>query len=174
MTDGVIIVNVTERKVGRLRVTGSRYFAQDDVRSGAPSVTEGRVPNVNDLKQEIVSLNQRPDRSVVPTLKAGTAPDTVDVDLQVTDTLPLHGSLELNNAYSQSTRPLRLLASLSYDNLWQRGDSATLSYQIAPQRPSDVDVVSGSYLFHIQGRTCPCSPRTCIPTATSPRSAVRT
>jgi hemolysin activation/secretion protein len=151
VTDGVIIVNVTERKVGRLRVTGSRYFALDDVRNGAGSVAEGRVPNVKQLERDIVALNQQADRSVTPVLKAGVAPDTVDVDLQVTDTLPLHGSLEVNNSYSQSTKPLRALATLSYDNLWQRGDSATIAYQIAPQRPSDVDVVSGSYLFHIPG-----------------------
>ncbi len=151
VTDGVVIVSVTERKVGRLRVTGSRYFALDDVRAGAPSVAEGRVPNVTQLQHDIMTLNQRPDRSVTPVLKAGIAPDTVDVDLQVTDTLPLHGSLELNNAYSQATKPLRLLATLSYDDLWQRGDSATLAYQIAPERSRDVNVVSGSYLFHIPG-----------------------
>ncbi len=94
------------------------------------------MPNVTQLQHDIVTLNQRPDRSVTPVLKAGIAPDTVDVDLQVTDTLPLHGSLELNNAYSQATKPLRLLATLSYDDLWQRGDSATVSYQIAPERSS--------------------------------------
>lgn len=151
MVDGVVVIKVTERTVGRLRVTGSRYFALDDIRAGAPSVAEGRVPNISRLQKDIVSLNQRPDRAITPSLKAGIAPDTVDVDLQVSDTLPLHGSVELNNRYSQSTKPLRTLASLSYDNLWQRGDSATLSYQVAPQRTNDVNVVSGSYLFHIPG-----------------------
>jgi hemolysin activation/secretion protein len=151
MSEGVVILKVTERTVGRLRVTGSRYFAQGDIRAGAPSVAEGRVPNVTRLQNDIVSLNQRPDRTITPTLKAGLAPDTVDVDLQVADTLPLHASVELNNRYSESTKPLRALASLSYDNLWQRGDSATISYQVAPQRTTDVNVVSGSYLFHIPG-----------------------
>ncbi len=151
VTDGVVVVQVTERKVGRLRVTGSRYFALSDVRNGAPSVAEGQVPNVPRLQHDIMTLNQRPDRQVTPVLKAGVAPDTVDVDLQVNDTLPLHASVELNNSYSQATKPLRLLTTLSYDNLWQRGDSATVSYQIAPERPDDVNVISGSYLFHIPG-----------------------
>ncbi len=130
MSEGVVILKVTERTVGRLRVTGSRYFAQGDIRAGAPSVTEGRVPNISQLQKDIVALNQRPDRSITPSLKAGVAPDTVDVDLQVNDTFPLHGSVELNNRYSQATKPLRTLVSLSYDNLWQRGDSATITYQV--------------------------------------------
>jgi hemolysin activation/secretion protein len=146
---GVIVLKVTERKVGRLRVTGSRYYALSDIKNGAPSLAEGSVPNINDVKRDIIALNQLPDRSVTPVLKAGRAPDTVDVDLQVNDSLPLHGSLELNNRQGPDTTPLRLSGSLSYDNLWQRGDSGSLFFQVAPQNPSDATVGSGSYLFHI-------------------------
>jgi len=146
---GVIVLKVTERKVGRLRVTGSRYYALSDIKNGAPSLAEGSVPNINDVKRDIIALNQLPDRSVTPVLKAGRAPDTVDVDLQVNDSLPLHGPLELNNRQSPDTTPLRLSGSLSYDNLWQRGDSASLYFQVAPQNPSDATVGSASYLFHV-------------------------
>lgn len=148
---GLIVLKVTERKVGRLRVTGSRYYALDAIKSGAPSLAEGRVPNINDVQRDIVGLNQWPDRTVTPALRAGRAPDTVDVDLQVNDHLPLHASLELNNRQSIDTKPLRLSGSLGYNNLWQRGDSATFFFQVAPERPSDATVFSGSYLFRIPG-----------------------
>jgi hemolysin activation/secretion protein len=36
-----------------------------------------------------------------------------------------------------------------YDDLWQRGDSFTFSYQVAPQRPNDAEVFSGSYLARV-------------------------
>jgi hemolysin activation/secretion protein len=151
VTGGVVILQVVEEKVGRLRVNGSRYFSLNKIKEQAPSLSPGQVPNFNRIRHDIIALNGWPDRQVIPTLQAGIAPSTVDVDLNVKDTLPLHGSLELNNRYSSDTTPLRLDASLSYDNLFQRGDTISLSYQIAPQDPNNAEVFSGSYLARLPG-----------------------
>lgn len=69
----------------------------------------------------------------------------MDVDLNVKDTLPLHGSLELNNRYSEDSPTLRLNGSISYDNLWQLAQSAGGSFQIAPQNVGKVNVYTGFY-----------------------------
>lgn len=82
-------------------------------------------------------------------LRAGKAPGTVDVDLEVEATLPLHGSIEINNQHNQQTSALRTAATVSYDNLWQMGHSASFTYQVAPQNRSDAEVFSGSYLARI-------------------------
>ncbi len=148
---GVVILQVVEEKVGRLRVNGSRYFSLNKIKQQAPSLAPGQVPNFNRIKHDIVALNEWPDREVIPTLQAGVAPQTVDVDLNVKDTFPLHGSLELNNRYGADTKPLRVTASLTYDNLFQRGDTINFGYQVAPQNASDADVFSGSYLARVPG-----------------------
>ena len=148
-SNGVITVQVVERRVGRLRVTGSRYFVPDAVRAGAPSLSPGTVPNMHRVATDLLGLNQLPDRTVQPSLKPGRYPDTVDVDLAVADKFPLHGSVELNNRYNADTTKLRLNASLTYDNFFQRGDSGTLTYQVAPENVQDAEVTSASYLFHI-------------------------
>jgi hemolysin activation/secretion protein len=144
--DGVVVLQVAESRVEHLNVIGSRYHSIDRIREDAPSLAEGRVPDFDEVKNDIVRLNQQPDRRVTPALKAGTRPGTVDVDLAVTDDFPLHGSLELNNRRSQDTSALRSVASLSYDNLWQRGHSLSLSYQTAPKNTDDARVIFGSYL----------------------------
>lgn len=149
VADGVVVLKVTERTVGRVRVKGSQYHDLADIKAAAPSLKQGTLPHMPEVKHDIVALNQWPDRAVTPSLRAGVAPDTVDVDLNVKDQFPGHATLELNNRQSADTTALRLSGSLSYDNLWQRGDSATISYQVAPQQPSDAEVVSGSYLFRI-------------------------
>jgi hemolysin activation/secretion protein len=136
----------SRRRSGRLRVKGSRYFDLDKIKEKAPSVAEGKLPNLNEVTKDIVALNQLPDRKVTPALRAGAAPGTVDVDLNVEDKLPLHASVELNNHQSPNTKSLRLITSGHYDNLWQRGDSVSFAYQVAPERPSDAIVYSGSYL----------------------------
>jgi hemolysin activation/secretion protein len=149
VTHGLVILKVTERRIGRLRVKDARYYDLGAIRAGAPSLAEGKVPHMPSVQKDLMALNQWPDRSVTPSLKAGAAPDTVDVDLQVKDHPPLHASVELNNRQIANTTPLRTSATLSYDNLWQRGDSASISYNVAPQRTSDTEVASASYLFHI-------------------------
>ncbi|MGB8165874.1 MAG: POTRA domain-containing protein [Chthoniobacteraceae bacterium] len=143
---GVVILNVVENKVGRLRVKGARYFSLDDIKRLAPSVAEGTVPNFNDITRDILALNQLPDRRVTPTLRPGAAPGTVDIDLNVKDTLPVHGSVEVNNRYSADTTELRVNGSASYNNLWQRGHALGVSFQVAPQRPDDAKIFSAYYL----------------------------
>jgi hemolysin activation/secretion protein len=146
VTNGVVILQVIEGKVGRLRVRGARYFLPDQIKKAAPSLAEGTVPNFNQVSKDIVALNQLPDRRVTPTLRAGIEPNAVDIDLNVQDTLPLHGNLELNNRYSPFTTPLRLNGAVSYSNLWQLGHSVGFSFQVAPQNLNDAEVFSGYYL----------------------------
>jgi hemolysin activation/secretion protein len=146
---GVVMLRAIERPVGRLRVVGAQYFLPSDIRNGAPSLAPGTVPNMKNVSRDLVSLNTFADRQVQPALHPGRLPDTVDVDLDVNDTLPLHGSLELNNRYNADTTSLRLAASLSYDNFFQRGDTGSLSYQVAPENVANAEVTSASYLFHI-------------------------
>jgi hemolysin activation/secretion protein len=148
---GLIRLNVTELKVGRLRVTGARYYSPERIREQAPSLREGQAPNYNDVTRDVAALNKSQDRIVTPTLRAGNTPGTVDVDLQVEDSLPVHGTVELNDRFSNRTERLRLSASVSYANLFQRNHSLSLQGQVSPQDPDQSWVVSGSYVAPIEG-----------------------
>ena len=56
------------------------------------------MPNLTALQAQISDLNaQSADLNVVPSLKVGQLPDTVDLTLNVNDHLPFHGSVEFNN-----------------------------------------------------------------------------
>jgi hemolysin activation/secretion protein len=90
------------------------------------------VPDFNAVTKDIVGLNQWPDRRVTPALRACVTPGTVDVDLNVEDKAPFHGSLELNNRRSPNTTGSRLIGTARYDNLWQLGHSFSFTYQVAP------------------------------------------
>ena len=148
---GVVVLQVREGKVGSLRVKGARYFLPSHVQAMARSLAEGKVLNFNDITRDIVALNQLPERQVTPELRPGMEPGTVDIDLNVQDKLPLHASAELNNRYSPNTSALRLNLSASYHNLWQLGHTLGASFQTAPEKPEEVRVFSGYYLFRIPG-----------------------
>ncbi|HEX9242846.1 MAG TPA: POTRA domain-containing protein, partial [Anaeromyxobacter sp.] len=144
--DGVITLDVTETRIARLRVRGARWFSPSDVKALAPSVAEGTSPNFKSVVRDVFELNQLPDRRVMPMVRAGTAPGTMEVDLEVEDHLPLHGALELNDRTSAFTTPLRMNGALRYDNLFQLGHSLSFSFQTAPERPEDARVFAASYL----------------------------
>lgn len=146
---GIVFLQVSEAKIGRLNVEGSRYFSIDAIKKKVPSLQPGSLPDFNKVSREILALNQWNDRQVIPTLTPGFEPGTVDVNLKVNDTLPWHGSVEYNNRYSYGTPMYRANFATSYDNLWQRGDSIGGSYQTAPQQPSAVENYNFFYTARI-------------------------
>ena len=143
---GIVELRVIERPIGRLRVKGAKYSSPQKMKAQAPSIAEGRVPDFNAIPADLAALNQLPDRRVTPALRPGVAPDTVDVDLEVQETAPVHASAELNNRQGPSTEPLRANVSISVNNLAQTGHSLGFSYQTSPQDTSQVKVFSGYYL----------------------------
>jgi hemolysin activation/secretion protein len=143
---GRVRLVVTEARVGKVVVTGEKHTSRQQVLAALPEAKPGAVPNLTAFSAELTALNTRSaDRQVTPQLKAGAEPGTVDVDLAVDDKLPLHGSLEINNKYSQDTTHDRLAASLRYDDLWGLGHSISGYYSVAPERRSDAEVYVGSY-----------------------------
>lgn len=146
--NGLVRLRVTEGKVDRLRITGSRYYSLGYIRSRVPALAKGNVPYLPDVQAQLGTLNQETqDRKITPVMRPGRTPGSVEIELKVEDEFPLHGSVELNNRYSPDTSTLRLVNNLRYDNLWQRGHSLGLSYLVAPEDPDEVAVFSGTYVM---------------------------
>ncbi len=145
--DGIVMLQVVESRIGRVRVKGNRYFTREKILSDLPCLQPGAILYLPDLKRELAMVNRNPDLSVAPQLRPGRDPGTIDVILLVKDHLPLHGSLELNNRASPDTTDLRLNGEISYDNLWQKEHSVSLQYQVSPEDTSEVEVVAASYVM---------------------------
>ena len=150
ISGGVVTLQVVEARVERLRVVGAQYYLPSEIKRDAQSLKEGTVPDFNRVQADIVHLNQWPDRKVTPSLRAGSGPGAIDVDLQVEDHLPFHASAELNNQQSIGTPALRTVGTVSYDNLWQLGHSVSATWQAAPQDLNSVSVYSASYLWRFE------------------------
>ncbi|MFK5950122.1 MAG: ShlB/FhaC/HecB family hemolysin secretion/activation protein [Methylococcales bacterium] len=150
VVNGVVYLQVVEGKISRLRVKDSRYFSLGKIKSSVPALAEGNVPNLTEMQAQLTELSkQTSDRRIIPIMRAGKTPGTIEVDLKVQDKLPLHASLELTGRNSQDTSRTRLTTSVSYDNLWQRFHSASFMYQTSPEKPSEVEVFSGTYVLPI-------------------------
>ncbi|AVQ85534.1 ShlB/FhaC/HecB family hemolysin secretion/activation protein (plasmid) [Variovorax sp. PDNC026] len=151
VTQGIVFLQVNETRVGRVRVVGAEYNSPLDVRDQVPALKEGVVPDFNKAQTQLSALNRGPKRQVMPLVRQGSMPGTMDVDLKVEDQSPWRASVGLNNDYSADTRKLRASASLGHDNLWQLGHSASISFFGAPQDLSQTKVISASYAAPIPG-----------------------
>lgn len=143
--DGVIRLVVLEGRIERLAVTGSRYYSQGYIRQQVPELAEGKVPNFNVVQAQLAVVNRTEDRRVQPVLRPGHDNGTVEAELQVTDKLPVHGTVELNNNHAQYTKPWRLQASARYDNLFQGDHSLSMTAIVAPQDVNESKVLMLDY-----------------------------
>lgn len=144
---GIVRLKVTEGKLDRVRITGARYFANGKIREKMTALTAGSVLSLPELQAQLGEVNQQSrDRVVTPVLKAGNSPGTVDIELKVQDSLPFHGSVELNDRYSANTTHTRASINLSYDDLFQKFHSLSLQYQTSPQKLSETQVLAATYL----------------------------
>lgn len=151
VNNGVVQLSVTEGRVDRLRVTGSRYFSLGKIRNKVPSLAEGSVPHLPTVQKEIQALaTEAADRQVTPVMRPGRTPGTLEVDLKVRDELPLHGSVEVNGRNTATTSRTRLIGMLRYDNLWQKFHSASIQYQVSPENMDEVQVLAGTYVFPLE------------------------
>jgi hemolysin activation/secretion protein len=143
--DGVVRLAVIEGRVHSVYVTGSKYHSQDWIRTRVDALAPGGVPNFNQVQAQLGDLNRGDDRRIQPVLRPGKLPGTVDVDLQVTDALPVSGSVEVNNAHSRDTTPTRIVGSVRFDEFRQRDESLSLTAQVAPEDPSESSVLVGNW-----------------------------
>lgn len=148
VSDQIVRLKATEGRLHEVRISGARYFSERKILAAVPSATAGTVPNVPVLQDQLSAVNvTTADRSVVPILKAGPVPGTVDLALRVDDHLPLHGSVEFDNQYTPYTKPLRATVSLNYANLFNDFDNISVQYQVSPQATSQVSVLAANYAW---------------------------
>jgi hemolysin activation/secretion protein len=144
--EGIVRLRVTEGRLARVRVSGTRYFSNRRILAGAPALEPGVVPYFPAIQQQLAELNrQSSDLKLAPVLRPGAVPGTVDLDLRANDTLPLHASVEVNNRYTIDTTHTRLYFNLAYTNLFQTYQSLAMQYQMAPERTKDSGVFAASY-----------------------------
>ncbi|MBP0661618.1 hypothetical protein J8J07_22130, partial [Mycobacterium tuberculosis] len=88
---------VQQTPIGQLRVVGTRHESPDRIRDRVPALAEGKVPDFDQAQKELTALNEGGRRQVMPLVREGQVPGTMDVDLQVEEKSPWRASASLNN-----------------------------------------------------------------------------
>ena len=148
---GVVTLKVTEGVIERTRVSGAQYTLPSRIKSEAPSIAEGEVPNFNDMQHDLDTINRAPGLRVTPALEPGRMPGTTDIDLKVNDSIPVSAWMDYNNAHSANTATNQLAGGVTYKNLFQRAQTLSMQFQTLPQHPAESTAVSASYMVPLDG-----------------------
>jgi hemolysin activation/secretion protein len=148
---GTVLLRAIEGRLFDIQVTGNNYYPRWQILDKLSSVRVGNVLQEGRLVKELDAVNVNPDLKVTPVLKAGSLPETVDMELKVKDRLPLHAKLTGDNKGPFTTPANRLTAEVSYSNLWEADHILSVQTIQTPTDWGAVQGYSGTYVVPIDG-----------------------
>lgn len=126
----ILEIRVIEGLTGNLEIKGNRYFKSSLIKEKI-KLKKGQVFNYKILQQNLIKINEHPDRNIRAVLIPGKEPGTTDIILEVKDRLPVHLSLNWDNFGSRYIYRDRYQTILTFNNFIGREDILSLQYQIA-------------------------------------------
>ena len=85
LTSGVVRLEVTEGVIGKVVISGNKYFDVNNVRASLPALQEGRAPNLRQMSEDLQLSNENPAKQLEVTLGVSEEEGTVDPKLIVSD-----------------------------------------------------------------------------------------
>lgn len=155
--DGIVSLEIIEGKLGEVRIHGNRYFSSQLL------IRQLRLPmdrpvTYGDIQNRLLKVDEHRDIDVKATFVPGKTPGTTDLDLEVEDEFPVHGSVDANNYGTELSGEERIGLNLVHtnlfgamDELYTRGQfsEGTNAYAVDYSRPflhPDVRI-GGSYIY---------------------------
>ncbi|MGE4357347.1 MAG: ShlB/FhaC/HecB family hemolysin secretion/activation protein [Candidatus Omnitrophota bacterium] len=130
LAEGTLEIRVLEGKMGDLEIRGNRYFKTRLIEKKI-TLERGEPFNYNQLRRNLMKLNEHPDRLVRSVLTPGKERGETDVVLEVQDRLPIHYGFEYDNFGSRFVHRDRYALTFDHNNLTGNDDILSLKYQIA-------------------------------------------
>lgn len=128
LQEGNLEINVLEAKVGNVEIKGNRFFSRKLIDKYL-TVQAGEPFNYNNLKRNLVDINEHPDRNAKAVLSPGKDPASTDILLEVKDSLPIHIGFGYNNFLSRFVRRNNYNTTFTHNNLLGQDDTLTIQYQ---------------------------------------------
>ena len=148
---GIVILRVVEPRIGKVEVSGNKYFGTVNIRRSLPSLQEGQVPNSRALADNLRAANESPVKQARVVLRPSPKENEVDAVVEVEDEKPWHIFSTLDNTGTDETGRTRLGVGLQHANLFNRDHVATVQYITSPEKQNQVDIYSFGYRLPLYG-----------------------
>ncbi len=135
LTGGVVRLVVSEGVVGKVTVTGNKFFNEENVRAGLPDLKEGTAPNMRKLSENIQLSNENPAKQVEVTLGVSDEEGKVNARIDVKEEDPDRFYVTLDNTGSRASGYARLGFSYQNSNMFNKDQVLTVAYTTAVDPP---------------------------------------
>ena len=153
LTTGIVRIDVIEGVLGKVTVSGNRYFELANIRAALPALKEGKAPNLREMSENIQLSNENPAKQVEVTLGVSEEEGKVDAKVSVADENPQRAFATLDSTGTAATGRSRLGVAYQNANLFKLDHTLTLAYTGSPDAPSGVkvDIFSVGYRVPLYG-----------------------
>jgi hemolysin activation/secretion protein len=145
LDQGVVILNVVQIKIARVKIEGNKYFDDANIRRSLPQLNQWEVPDMKAISKSLKLTNENPAKKVVMTMQSGEQDDQVDATLAVTDESPWSATLNLDNTGTKQTGKTHAGFVLQNANLFGLDHVLSLQYTTTVEKPSSVKVYGAGY-----------------------------
>ena len=140
LTTGVVRLQVTEGVIGKVRISGNKYFSDANIRASLPELKEGRAPNLRQMSEAIQLANESPAKQVEVTLGVGEEEGRVDAKVAVTEENPQRVFVTADSTGTEATGVSRVGVAYQNANLFKLDHTLTLAYTGSADAPAGVKV----------------------------------
>jgi len=140
LTTGVVRLQVTEGVIGKVVISGNKYFNDANIRASLPSLKEGKAPNLRQMSENIQLANANPAKQVGVTLGMSEAEGKIDAKVAVTEEDPQRFFVTVDNTGTAATGRTREGIAYQNANLFNRDQTLTLAYTGSVDAPTGVRV----------------------------------
>ncbi|MCF8200095.1 MAG: hypothetical protein K9J42_15115 [Sulfuritalea sp.] len=141
LTTGIVRLQVTEGVVGKVTITGNKYFNTENVRASLPNLKEGTPPNMRKLSENVQLSNENPAKQVEVTLATSEEEGQVDIKVEVKEENPQRFYVTLDNTGTKASGKHRLGVSFQNANVGNSDQVLTLAYTTALDPPGGMKIL---------------------------------
>lgn len=141
LTSGVVKLKVSEGVVGKVIITGNKYFNEENIRASLPNVQEGKAPNMRQLSENVQLSNESPAKQVEVVLGVSDEEDTVNLKIDVKEEKPERFYVTLDNTGTKAGGKHRVGVSYQNANINNRDQVLTLAYTTAADPPGGMKIL---------------------------------
>ena len=146
LTTGVVRLQVSEGVIGKVTITGNKYFNDANVRAGLPDLKEGSAPNMRKLSENVQLSNENPAKQVEVTLGVSEDEGKVNARIEVKEEDPDRLYLTLDNTGTKASGKHRLGIAYQNANLGNSDQVLTLAYTTALDPPGGMKILGNRIL----------------------------
>lgn len=142
---GVVQMKVVESRIGKVSVTGNKFFDEANIKRSFPALKEGEPPNMIAVRKNLKLANDNPQKKNTVQLQSEDQEGVVDAVIQVTDNKPWSAAVSLDNTGDPQTGRNRITGLFQHANIGGLDHILSMQYGTSISHPHDVTILGAGY-----------------------------